>query len=218
MNMATENDKGAMTLKNLTVICSKDKDLARALQRIDLATLRHCAEVMRTTWPEILRAERKKKIAEYESLKDIYFLAGQSAARQIDEAGVTKAVGALVHHLNGFSYAANVHNLALEHVILVDSLGIPPSKVAHVWKFADAHKADAIKKMSKAGFTLEPLVKSARRSCDSPGGEAWQHSSPIKWLHVAGVYVTVSNVAYASTGVLLFALGSAVIGVAALEA
>ena len=31
---------------------------------------------MRTTWPQILRAEREKKTAEYQSLKDIFFVAG----------------------------------------------------------------------------------------------------------------------------------------------
>ena len=213
------NDNGATTLADLNAICGKDKDLAAALRRLDLATLRHCSEVMRTTWPQILRAEREKKTAEYQSLKDIFFVAGQSAARQIDEAGVTKAVGALAHHLNGFSFAANVHNLALEHVILVDSMGIPPSKVAHLWGFADAHKADAIKKMSKTGFTLEPLVKSAKATCDSPGGEAWQHSSPIKWSHVAGVYFISTNAAFAagSAGVALpYAVASTVLGVEAL--
>src|SRR5262245_63992759 len=102
------------TLADLNRLFGKDKDLRAAFDRIDQATLRHCSEVMRTTWPQMLRAERQRRTAEYASLKELYFTAGICAARKIDQAGVMKDLAPLIHNLKGFSYADNTYNIELQ--------------------------------------------------------------------------------------------------------
>jgi hypothetical protein len=189
------NAKGATTLAELNKIFGRNKELIATFDRIDLATLRHCSEVMRTTWPEMLRAERQQKTADYASLKGIYFAAGICGAKHIDQSGVTKALAPLMHNLSGFSYVDNADNLAFEHFLLVDTMGIDARKVAHLWSFVEARKAATIRKMSRPGFRLEACVKSARSLCDKPGGEPWEHSSPVAWRKIFMAVCAVSNVA-----------------------
>ena len=160
MKNTRSNTTPTTTLADLNEIFGKDKELRAALVRIDQETLRHCSEVMRTTWPQMLRTERQRRTPEYASLKEVYFTAGISSARQIDQAGVTKALAPLMHHLNGFSYVDNVDNLAFEHIFLVDTMGVPARKVAHLWGFVDARKAAVLKRMSRPGFRLEVCVNS----------------------------------------------------------
>jgi len=213
MKNTRSNTTPTTTLADLNEIFGKDKELRAALVRIDQETLRHCSEVMRTTWPQMLRTERQRRTPEYASLKEVYFTAGISSARQIDQAGVTKALAPLMHHLNGFSYVDNVDNLAFEHIFLVDTMGVPARKVAHLWGFVDARKAAVLKRMSRPGFRLEVCVNSARALCDEPGGEPWEHSSPVKWSKVVMVLGVATNVAgaIASAGT---AVGLAAVSIA----
>ena len=152
-----------ISLCDLNERLSGDREARNAIGKIDPEVNDYYCSIMKQTFPQVFKAERDNDLGRLSFLLDIYYLAAKGSMRQIDESGLTAAIGRMAVELEEFSFEENAPNLVLEHLYLTKNLGIPDHKVRHLWPFVDRHKHDIIHRMSEPGFCLESLIVERQR-------------------------------------------------------
>ncbi|MBI3694982.1 MAG: hypothetical protein HY238_09115 [Acidobacteria bacterium] len=194
-NSKETRQRKAITFLELARRTSGDHAFASAIKKVDAGLLEYTCAVMEDSFQQFFLAEEAGDERRAELVKDVLFDAASVAMHHIDQTGVTAAVGGLAQHLRDFSFRENAACLAVDHVYLTTKLGIPDRKVQRLWVWVDEHRGDAVRMLSRPGFSLEKTVARARRRpLYYEGLESWQRMSPGGWLRLAGYALGCFNV------------------------
>jgi hypothetical protein len=184
---------------NLTDIESKlksDRSLHEALERAVKNASRDVLEgglhAFTTCFRELTRIDHAGRHAEAAQLEAACFEIGAVLLRHVDECGITTAIGRAAGLLREFSFVENRSSLLYDHMILVEQMGVPSSKVDAFWRMVDERRGRTIDMMAAPDFRFGSLLHRQRKTAEQV--PEWAHLMR-PWVLLGGIALGVGNAA-----------------------